>query len=119
MKLDDLPRTVITACHKERVKYDPKYYAAPIPSEIEAYREMLEQAQEVYRQAVGCIRMMVEAKSSSQKETVERVREIGRQFLKAASPVSFDLPEGFLPTNQRGPEKKFSTSRRDDEKSGQ
>lgn len=109
MKLDDLPRTVITARHKERVKYDPKYYAAPIPSEIEAYREMLEQAQEVYRQSLGCIRLMLDVKENTTKGAVNRMTEIGRRFLQVASPVNFDLPDGLVPTNQRGAKTKRST----------
>lgn len=103
MILDDLPRRVVRPPHKERVAYDARYYRAPLhETDAEAYREMLEQAQECYRQALGCIRMMVGVTlSQSRASSVEKMREIGREFLMLAEPRRFELPRGMKPTNKR------------------
>lgn len=102
MKLDDLPRRVIRPPHKERVAYDARYYRAPLhETDAEAYREMLAQAQECYRQALGCIRLMLKVElSSSTGKAVMRMREIGREFLMLAEPRRFELPAGMRPRNQ-------------------
>lgn len=103
MRLDDLPRRVVRPPHKERVAYDSRYYRAPLhETDAEAYREMLAQAQECYRQALGCIRMMIKVQdATSSREAVSRMREIGREFLMLAEPRRFELPRGMKPTNKR------------------
>lgn len=98
--LDDLPRRVVRP--RERVAYDARYYRAPLhETDAEAYREMLAQAQECYRQALGCIRLMLKVKdATSSREAVSRMREIGREFMMLAEPRRFELPAGMRPRNQ-------------------
>lgn len=94
MRLDDLPRTVVVGGKRQR-----RRRVGRPPSEIEAYRELLAQAQDVYRQALGCIVMMVNAPGVP-TDAVRAVREAGRGFLRAADAHQWTTPAGVKPANQ-------------------
>ena len=90
MRLEDLPRTVVVDGRriKRRIKRS-------VVTHEDAHRDMLAQAQDVYRQALGCVVMMVNA------PTLAGVRETGREFLRSCGAVSWDFPAGVTPANQR------------------
>lgn len=97
MRLADLPRTVIS--DGRRPRYEPRYYAAPLLSEAEAWRQIVAQAQDVHRQSLGCIRMML--------AEPQRATEIGRVFLASAGASTFARPVCARPVNLRGTDRRY------------
>lgn len=94
MRLEDCPRTVVVDGKrlKRRVKRSEL-------SPEDAHRQMLAQAQEVYRQALGCIVMMVNVPGMP-LDALRTMREAGRDFLRAAGAQKWEMPAGVKPANQ-------------------
>lgn len=94
MKLSDLPITLVVDGKRQRRR--------PVgnpPSEVEAYRALLAEAQDVYRQALGCIVMMLNAPGLP-LDALRTMREAGRDFLRAAGAQKWEMPAGVKPANQ-------------------
>jgi hypothetical protein len=96
MRLADLPRTVVVDGKRRR-----RHRVGQPPSESEAYRALLRDAQDVYRQALGCIVMMVNV-DGSPLYALRSMREAGRGFLRAADAQRWEMPAGVMPANQPG-----------------
>jgi len=58
--------------------------------------DVIEQAQDVYRQALGAIVLMTNVSD------IARVKEIGRAFLRASGAKQWARPDCVPPMNQRG-----------------
>lgn len=89
MRMDDLPRTVVI--DGRRIKR--RIRRVEVTHE-DAHRDMLAQAQDVYRQALGALVMCTTASS------LARVRAIGREFLKSSGAQCWTPPAGVTPANQ-------------------
>ena len=90
MRLEDCPRTVVV--DGKRLKRRAKHSEL---SPEDAHRQMLAQAQEVYRQALGAIVLMVNATS------LERAKETGRAFLRECGACTWERPAGYRHTTHR------------------
>ena len=95
MRLADLPRTVVVDGKRQR-----RRRVGQPPSEAEAYRALLKDAQDVYRQALGCIVLMLNAPGLP-LDALRTMRETGRDFLRAAGACNWTMPAGVKPANQR------------------
>ena len=94
MRLEDCPRTVVVDGKRRR-----RRRVGQPPSESEAYRALLRDAQDVYRQALGCIVMMVNVPGMP-LDALRTMREAGRDFLRAAGAQTWEMPAGVKPANQ-------------------
>lgn len=91
MRLADLPSTRVVDGRRQK-----RRPVGTPPSEAEAYRALLADAQEAYQQALGCVVMLTNA------PTLERVKEDGRAYLKSVGATTWARPVGLRPANQRG-----------------
>jgi len=98
MRLADLPITLVR--DGRRVRLPGRKRGAPVQSHEDAYRDMLAQAQDTYRQALGCIVLMLNAPGLP-LDALRTMRETGRDFLRAAGACNWTMPAGVRPANQR------------------
>lgn len=105
MKLSDLPITLVVDGKRPKVARSQVVALTreqELELEVAALRRMLEQAQDVYRESVGCIVRMVNVRRSPNAcGALRRVREHGRAFLVASGAQSWDKPTGCAPTPLR------------------
>ena len=95
MRLADLPSTRVIDGRRQK-----RRPVGTPPTEVEAYRALLADAQEAYRQALGCIVLMLNAPGLP-LHALRTMREVGRGFLRAAGAQQWTLPAGVEPANQR------------------
>lgn len=99
MRLTDLPRTVIVDGRRPRPRRRqqvvPRAPVEILQAERDAYAMLLESAQEVYREALGVIVLMSNVKGDNARQVVERAREIGREFLRAAGAGRWERPHWY------------------------
>lgn len=98
MRLADLPITTVR--DGRRARLPGRKRGARAKSHEDAYRDMLAQAQDTYRQALGCIVLMLNAPGLP-LDALRTMREVGRGFLRAAGAQQWTLPAGVEPANQR------------------
>jgi len=108
VRLADLPRTVVIGGKRprvRRVRLDPMGSATELQARLDACREALGAAQELYRETLGVIVLMCNPKGVDARRMLERTCEIGREFLTAAGARRWERPSTYrhrpLPARRR------------------